>query len=215
MRGLERFAPLAGVLFLVLVIVAVIVGGESPSPDDSLQTILDYFKGDRDSALAASIILGFATVPFLWFAGVLRSVLAAAEGPPARLANTALSGAIVIAVGVLLLAGFTFTAADTVNDVTPQTTQTLSALQADFYFPVLFGTAVFMLASGLAILRFAALPAWLGWVAVVLGVAALTFSPASFFATILMIIWTAVVGVMLFQRGSARRRPEPGVPGAV
>jgi hypothetical protein len=215
MRGLERFAPLAGVLFLVLVIVAVIVGGESPSADDSLQTILDYFKGDRDSALAASIILGSATVPFLWFAGVLRSVLAAAEGPPARLANTALSGAIVIAVGVLLLAGFTFTAADTVNDVPPQTTQTLSALQADFYFPVLFGTAVFMLASGLAIVRSVALPAWLGWVALVLGVAALTFSPASFFATILMIVWTAVVGVMLFQRGGAARRTEPGVPGAV
>jgi hypothetical protein len=214
MRGLERFAPLAGVLFLVMVIVAVIIGGESPSADDSLQTVLDYFEGDKDSAIAASIILATATVPFLWFAGVLRSVLAAAEGPPARLANTAFGGAIVIAVGVLLLAGFTFTAADTVNDVPPQATQTLSALQADMFLPVLFGAAVFLLASGLAIVRWAALPAWLGWVALVLGVAALTFSPAAFFANVLMIVWIAVVSVMLFQRG-ASAPPAPDTPGQI
>ena len=30
MRGLERYAPLTGVLFVLLVIVAVIVGGETP-----------------------------------------------------------------------------------------------------------------------------------------------------------------------------------------
>jgi hypothetical protein len=201
MRGLERFAPLTGVLFLVLVIVAVIVGGESPAADDSVEKVLDYFKGDRDSAIAASIILGSATVPFLWFAGVLRAVLAAAEGPPARLANTALAGAVLTAAGINMLAGFNFSAADSVNDVSPEVTQTLSVLQSDFFLPVLFGVAVFMLASGLAIVRFGALPAWVGWVALVLGVAALTFSPASFFATILMIIWIAAVGVMLFMRG--------------
>jgi hypothetical protein len=206
MRGLERFAPLAGVLFVVLVIVALTVGGESPSADDSVETVLDYFDGDRDSALAASIILAIATVPFLWFAGVLRSVLAAAEGPPARLANTAWGGAILIAVGIALLAGFTFAAADTVNDVPPETTQTLSVLQADLFFPVMIGAAVFLLASGLAIVRSGALPAWLGWAALVLGVAALTFTPAAFFAIVLMLVWIVVLGVALFIR-----RPAPAV----
>lgn len=204
MRGLERFAPLAGVLFVLLVIVALTVGGESPSADDSVETVLDYFDGDRDSALAASIILAIATVPFLWFAGVLRSVLAAAEGPPARLANTAWGGAIVIAVGIALLAGFTFAAADTVNDVPAETTQTLSVLQADLFFPVMIGAAVFLLASGLAIVRSGALPAWLGWAALVLGVAALTFTPAAFFAIVLMLVWIVVVGATLFMR-----RPAP------
>src|SRR5687767_2007495 len=119
MRGLERFAPLAGALFLVLVIVALIVGGESPSADDSTQTVFEYFGDKRDSALIASIILAIAVAPFLWFAGLLRSVLSVAEGPPARLANTAWGGAIVLAVGILMLAGFAFVAADTVGDVPP------------------------------------------------------------------------------------------------
>jgi hypothetical protein len=214
MRGLERFAPLAGVLFVLLVIVAVIVGGESPSADDSVETVLDYFDGDRDSALAGSIILALAAVPFLWFAGVLRSVLAAAEGPPARLANTAWGGAILIAVGIALLAGFTFTAADTVNDVPPETTQTLSVLQSDLFFPVMIGAAVFLLASGLAIVRSGALAPWLGWAALVLGVAALTFTPAAFFAILLMLVWIVVVGVVLFMRSSATP-PAAEVPGQV
>jgi hypothetical protein len=167
MRALERFAPLAGVLFLLLV------------------------------------------VPFLWFQGVLRSVLAAAEGPPARLANTAWAGAILIAVGVTLLSGLTFAAADSVDDVSPEVTHTLSVLQADLFFPVAVGTAVFLLATGLAIVRSGALPAWLGWAALVFGVAALTPTPAAFLAVILMLIWIAVVSVMLFMRAAS---PPPAGP---
>jgi hypothetical protein len=213
MRGLERFAPLAGVLFVLLVIVAVIVGGESPSADDSLQTVLEYFEGDKDSAIASSIILALAVVPFLWFAGVLRSVLAAAEGPPARLANTAWGGAILIALGVTLLSGFAFAAADTVDDVPPEATQTLSVLQADLFFPVAVGAAVFLLASGLAIVRSGALPAWLGWAGLVLGVAAMTPTPAAFVAIILMLVWIVAISVMLFQRRAAP--PATAGPGRI
>ena len=209
MRGLERFAPLTGILFVLLVIAAVIVGGESPSADDSTRKVFDYFDGDRDRVLISSIILAIGVGAFLWFAGVLRSVLAAAEGPPARLANTAWGGAIVLAVGILLLAGFAFVAADTVGDVPPVVTQTYSVGQADFYFPVAVGAAVFMLASGLAIVRSGALPAWVGWSGVVLGIAAITFTPAAFIAIILMLIWIVVLSVILFQATARPPAPPP------
>jgi hypothetical protein len=205
MRGLERFAPLTGIGFVILVVVAVIVGGETPDADDGIVKVVNYWKDNQDQAIASAIIAGFSAAFLLWFAGVLRAVLAIAEGPPARLANTAFAGAVVGTVGWLLLIGFTFVAADTADDVAPQVTQTVSVLQADFFFPLAVGFAVFLLASGLALVRTGVLPSWLGWTALVLGLACLT--PGGFFAIVLMLVWIAVVSVMLFTRTPAAPPP--------
>jgi hypothetical protein len=200
MRGLERFAPLTGLLFVLLVIVAVIVGGETPGADDRIVKVIDYWKNNDDQAIAASIIAAFSAVALLWFAGVWRAVLAAAEGPPARLANTAFAGAVMGAVGWSMLIAFNFMAAETVGDVEPQVTQTFSALQSDFFFPLAIGFAVFLLASGLAMLRTGLFPAWMGWAAIALGV--LSVTPAGFFAILLMLAGIIAVSLMLFMRGT-------------
>ena len=206
MRGLERFAPLTGLLFVLLVIIAVIVGGETPGANDGIGEVLEYWQDNDDQNVAASIIAAYSAVALLWFAGVWRATLAAGEGPPARLANTAFAGAIMMVVGWSLLIAFNFMAAETVGDVAPQVTQTYSALSSDFFFPLAIGLAVFLLASGLAIMRGAMLPTWPGWVALVLGLFALT--PAGFFALLVALIWIAAISVVLFRRGA------PTAPGA-
>jgi len=208
MRGLERFAPLTGVLFVVLVIVAVIVGGETPGANDRIGEVLAYWHDNDEQAVVASIIAAYSAVALLWFAGVWRATLAAAEGAPARLANTAFAGAIVMALGWSMLIAFNFMAAETVGDVAPQVTQTFSALQSDFFFPLAIGLAVFLFASGLAIVRGAMRPAWLGWVALVLGLLAVT--PAGFFALLVALVWIAVISIVLFVRGA----PAAPVPAA-
>ncbi len=208
MRGLERYAPLTGLLFVVLVIAAVIVGGESPGANDRIGDVIKYWRDNDDKAIAASIIAAYSAVALLWFAGVWRATLAAAEGVPARLANTAFAGAIVAVVGWSMLIAFNFMAAETVGDVTPQVTQTFSALQADFFFPLAIGVAVFLLASGLAMVRGAMLPAWPGWVALVLGL--LAVSPGGFFAILGMLAWVAAISIMLFMRGESPTMPEAG-----
>jgi hypothetical protein len=213
MRGLERFAPLAGVAFVVLVIVAVIVGGETPAADDPIEEVVDYWNDNQDQAIVASILAALSTVFFLWFAGVLRAALAAAEAPPARLANTAFGGAVVGAAGWSMLIGFTFVAADTAGEVEPQVTQTLSALQAQFFFPLAIGFAVFLLANGVAMVRSGMLPSWPGWAAIVLGIVALT--PAGFFAIVVMLAWVAAMSVMLFMRGEPPTMPGPRTAEAV
>jgi hypothetical protein len=200
MRALERFAPLTGLGFVVLVLIAVIVGGETPSADDEIVKVVDYWNDNQDQAIAGSIIAAFSTVFLVWFAGVFRSVLAAAEGAPARLANTAFGGAILGAVGWSMLIGFSFAAADTAGEVTPQVTQTLSVLQADFFFPLAIGFSVFLLASGLAIVRTGVFPAWAGWIALLLGVVAVT--PGGFFAILGMLAWIIAISLMLFVRGT-------------
>ena len=208
MRGLERYAPLTGLLFVVLVLIAVIVGGETPGANDGIVEVVNYWQNNDDQAIAASIIAAFSTVAMLWFAGVWRATLAAAEGGSARLANTAFAGLIVAAVGWSMLIAFNFLAAETVGDVAPQVTQTFSALQSDFFFPLAIGFSVFLLASGLAILRTGLFPAWMGWAAFVLGV--LSVTPAGFFALLLSLAGIIAVSLMLYMRGTpATPEPQP------
>ena len=99
MRGLERFAPLTGLLFVVLVIVSTIVVGETPSADDGAAKAVGYWADNKDEVIAGSIIAAISTVVMLWFAGVWRATLAASEGPGSRLATTAFGGLVVAAIG--------------------------------------------------------------------------------------------------------------------
>jgi hypothetical protein len=208
MHALERFAPLTGIVFVVLVIVATIIIGETPAADDPLAEVVNFWDDNKDSAVVASILGAISSAFLLWFAATLRGALADAEGGSRRLSSTAFGGAVIGTAGWLILIGCTFAAADTVGDVAPEVTQALSVLQADLFFPLAVGFGVFLLASGLAILRWGALPSWTGWVALVLGVAA--FTPAGFFAIVLMLAWIVAVSLMLFM--AANPPTSRGVP---
>lgn len=206
MRGLERYAPLTGVLFVVFVIASTIIVGETPAADDGPAEAVGYWARNKDEVIAGAIVAAISTVFLLWFAGVWRATLAASEGPGSRLASTAFGGLIVAAIGWSALYTFGFIAADTSGDVPAQVTWTLSVLQADFFFPLAIGFAVFLLASGLALLRGAAFPDWPGWVALVLGLVCVT--PGGFFGVLGGLAWILGISVMLFMRGA------PTMPGS-
>jgi hypothetical protein len=207
MRGLERYAPLSGLLFVVFVIISTIVVGETPSADDGAAKAVGYWADNKDEVIAGAIIAAISTVFMLWFAGVWRATLAAFEGPGSRLATTAFGGLLVAAIGWSGLYTFGFIAADTSGDVPAQVTWTLSVLQADFFFPLAVGFAVFLLASGLALLRGAMFPDWPGWIALVLGIICLT--PGGFFGILGGLAFILAVSVSLFMRGAP---PMPGTP---
>jgi hypothetical protein len=205
-------APLSGVLFVLLAILAFIVSGETPDTDDSPQKVLDFYIDNDTDQVWAAALLGWATVPFLFFIGVLRSTLHAAEGPIARLSAVAFGGGIILAVGMLSFAGFTFTLGSNAdNGLTPETAQTLNALNSDFFFPVAVGAATLLIATGLGALASRALPAWLAWVALILGIVALT--PLGFFAFLLFLVWVVIVSVMLWRaRGAGPTATVPPAP---
>lgn len=195
-------APLTGVLFVALVVAAFIIGGETPDTNDSPQKILDFYVDNGNSQLWAGAVLAWATVPLMFFLGVLRSTLHAAEGSIARLSAVAFGGGIVMIVGVLSFAGFSFTLGDVADDgLTPVAAQALNALNSDFFFPVAVGTATLMIATGIASLGSRALPRWLAWPALVIGVVALT--PAGFFAFLAFMLWTVATSILLWRARSA------------
>jgi hypothetical protein len=83
----------------------------------------------------------------------------------------------------------------------------INALNVDLFFPVAVGTAALLIASGVSALRSGALPRWLAWAAIVVGLVAVT--PLGFFAFLAGLLWIAVTSIVLL-----RAAPPAGTPPA-
>ena len=201
------FAPLAGIVFVALVVLAFAISGETPDIKDSPQKILNYYNDHDTKNIWASVFLAWGTVFFFFFLGVLRSALQAAEGGTSRLSAVAFGGGLILGVGMLSFAGFTFTLADAADHLTPDAAQALNALNSDFFFPVAVGLGTLLLATALCSIRSKLFPAWLSWITLIIGIAALT--PVGFFAFLLFGLWTLLVSVLLWRGGAARPAAAP------
>ena len=139
--------------------------------------MIAYYGSHRSEVETSSILFALAFLFLVLFAGSLRSYLrrtAAAEG----LAAIVLAGAVLMAAGALWVPRWN-SGWPKPQHLEPATAQAMNLLSNELFLPVLGGAFLFAIGSGLAILRGARLPKWLGWVAIVLGIAAL-IPPASF-----------------------------------
>jgi len=189
----KLIGPLTGVLFVVLVIVAFAVGGTTPGVGDPTKKIVSFYVDNGSDQQFAATLLALACVAFLFFLGALRQSLRATAGDEGGLSNVAILGGLMIAVGLSLFAGIGFTLGDAADDLPASSILTLNALNSDLFFTSAVGTAVFDLGLALAVLRHGGLPRALGWLALVIGIIALT--PAGFFAflaTGIVVVWASV-----------------------
>ncbi len=195
----SKLAPLTGVLFGIIVVVAIVTGGgETPDANARPARVIAYYGTHRSEVETSAILFALAFLVLLLFAGALRSYLRrtpAAEG----LGSLALAGAVLMAAGALIDTGVEYGLAHQLHHLGPEVAQTLNFLDNELFLPVLAGAFVFGISSGLAILRGAALPKWLGWVAVVLGILAL-IPPTGFFALLGFVIWTIVASILMYRR---------------
>jgi hypothetical protein len=205
-RSNEWLAPLTGVVFFVLAIIGFLIGGEPPDASDEAQEIVDFYVDNDSSVMIGAAIVTVAATFLVFFFGYLRKVLRVAEGEGGMLSLVAFAGAVIFALGVAIDSTISFALADTADDIDPTSVQALAALWNNDFLPFSLGLQVMLIASGLSIVRHGALPKWLGWVAIVLGVVAVT--PAGFIAFILGGIWILVASVMLTMRARAGERPQ-------
>jgi len=197
----KMVGPLTGILFVVLVIAAFLISGETPEIDDSPQKIVGFYLDNESSQQTASAVLALGAVALVFFLGALRQALRAASGDEGGLSTVTLLGGLVIAIGASIFAGIGFTLGDAADHLPPSAIVTLNALNSDMFFTIAVGTAVFNLALALAVLRHGGLPRQLGWLALVVGIAGLT--PLGFFAflaTGVVIVWASVVLTMNARR---------------
>jgi hypothetical protein len=196
-----RWASLTGVVFAVLLFVGAMVSGNTPDSDASAQHVVSFYETHRSSQQASIFLIAYSIVFGLFFAAALRSYLRgrAAEG---ALVGLGVSGMTVLAVGAATIAGLNFAATDVPGKISPGAEQALNVLQNDVFFALLIGAGVFLIGNGLAILTSLALPRWLGWVAVPLGVVAVT--PIGWIVLIIGLpLWSLIVSVLMFIRQGA------------
>lgn len=209
MRTDQWWAPLAGVGFVLVAILGFIVSGEPPEASKPAQEIADFYRDNDSSVTIGAALLGIAATLLVFFAGVLRRELRRAEGEGGTLSLIAFAGAVIFAVGAAIDSTILFALAEASDDLQPAQMQTLQALWDNDFMPMAVGLQLLLLASGLSILRHGALPKWLGWIALVLGVLAAT--PAGFVAFMAGGIWIIVVSIVLALRGRSREAP-PAAP---
>src|SRR4029077_7777736 len=196
----SKLAPLTGVLFAVLTVAGVFSGGETPDANARPAKGIAYYATHRSEVETSPILFALAFLALVLFAGALRSYLRRTSGTEG-LSALVLAGGGMMAVGALTGAGVESGLAHQLDHLGPEVAQALNFLSNELFLPVIGGAFVLAVCSGLAILRGAALPKWLGWVAIVLGIAAIV-PPASFPALLGFVIWSIVVSVLMYRRTS-------------
>jgi hypothetical protein len=106
----ERWAPISGIAFVVLMVVGSMLVGDTPRPDASEQEIAEYLADShRHHRNIIGAYLWVGAIPFLWFLTRLRNDLRRAEGGTGALSNLA-HGAGVAFTAVWMVSAATFAA---------------------------------------------------------------------------------------------------------
>jgi Domain of unknown function (DUF4386) len=208
-----RWAPLAGPVFVALMVLGFIITGDSPAPDDSNSQIASYLGDDSkyDKNIAGFFFVLAATLFLVGFFAALRARLAEAEGERGGLAALAygagIASAVLMVVAIFVFISPVFAAHDAGRNVLDpgiyRLTQDLGYML--WVASVVVGALTVWATSALA-LRTGVLPRWFGWAGVVVGVLCLV---AIFFIPIFVFwLWIVVAGVLLV------RRPASAVPAA-
>lgn len=205
-RNNSWLAPLLGVLFVVLLIVSFIVGGEPPDDLKNAQEIVDFYVDDKDRVMLGVLLEGIAASLFVFFGAYLWRVLQDAHPGRSMLPTAAFGGVVIFAAGIAIDGTINFALAETAEDIDPSSVQALAALWQNDFVPGAVGLQIFFLALGLSALRTGAIPKWIGWIAILLALIAVTpIGFATFIGGGLLVILLSVVLTM-----RARRAVGPG-----
>lgn len=195
-NGKTWLVPLTGILFVLILFAAFVVGGDPPDGTDKpVQEVIDFYVDNEDSVFTGSVLQALAAAVFLIFGGYLYKRLRAsgAEGSAA----VAFAGMIAFAVGVCIDGTINIASSELVNgDEAPAegAIQALNALWQNDFLPFAMGIFVFLMGFGTAIIRHGVLPTWMGWVAVVAALTAISPAfPVAGIVAVLLIIASSVI----------------------
>jgi hypothetical protein len=204
----QRWAPLAGPIFLALMVIGFVISGDSPDPDASNAKIASFLGDDGNFGKNAVgfLVLLAALLVLVAFYAALRDRVVSAEGGNGRLGALAygagIANAVLLVLAIIVFISPILASHDNGNHpIDPgiyRVTQTLGYMT--WVASSVVGALVVWAVSAV-VLRTRMLPRWFGWFGVVVGVVAL-FS-LFFFPIFLYWIWIAVAGILLARRPAA------------
>lgn len=221
----ERYAAWSGVVFFVLIVIALAISlGTSPPDFDAPADDVARYYADHDGALRASVALASAAFFFfVWFIGTMRAALALAEGSGRRLANLFYGTGLVITACVVLAQGAVAIAALHPDLLSPEVIRALHDFSVVGFAPAAGVFVAFFLAAGLASLRLGMLPGWFGGFSIAAGLIQIlgigpvftddgVFAPdgvlGGFLPLVVFILWVPIASVLL-ARAEVRAAPSP------
>jgi hypothetical protein len=170
--GSERYVRVGaifGIAFVVLVLVTFFLPS-TPEIDDPIAEAIEAVRDDEDGLWAGVYIGGLSGIAFFPFLGALYGLLRRADGRAGAFAVAALAAGAVTTAGVLLSNGVIASLVEAVDEeFDPSAVEALLALDNTLFFGTAFSFAAFFGAVAVAVLDTKALPAWLGWVAALVG----------------------------------------------
>jgi hypothetical protein len=167
-RAAMRLGGICGILYVLFLIPAYLVGyPDSPSSESSAQGVFTYFHaGPEAFVLFNGVLAIFAVFFFVWFLGILHSVLRSADEDGGALSSLALSGGTMFAalvgagLAVEILYPATLTRFDNFQAESQHVFWSLT-LSAWLYHFAQVGTAVLVSATSLLALGTGVLLRWL------------------------------------------------------
>jgi len=214
MTGWTRWWPLTGLAFVALFLVAFAMLGGVDAQDSDAAILAHFSKtGNQREDIASFFLILAACLFFVWFVGMLRDRLVAADG--GRLAPVAF-GSGIAAVALWVTSAAVSTATSVVSNDSSEfklDPNTFRLFDDMGYFLWFSGTTIAsgtVLATAIVALRTGLLPKWIAWLSLPV---VLTMLVAFFFVPFLIMCgWILVVSVTLMIRSGAPQAAAAATP---
>jgi hypothetical protein len=207
----ERLAAMAGIVGVALWVVGIFMLESSNPGSDAPAELLAWYRDDTGMILASGFIFMLGSLFFLVFVGALRARLVAAEGSGAFWTAIAFGSGLATAVLTMLIPAPNLSAAISESELTEEAALAVSLIDDAFFVAAELTAALMVVATGLVILRYGALPRWLAWAGFVLALW-LLIPPIGWAGLIFGVpLWTIAVALLLWMRpaGEPSAAPPP------
>jgi hypothetical protein len=201
-----------GIVCSALFVAATVLTGNQPGAGATSAAVIGFYHSHRVAQTAAVFVTMFLAVAFAFFLSSLRRTLSRGNDGYYLAAIVTMGGAVYTS-GLLLMGVLGIALIDVADKKVSAAAQTLNVLSSDAWVPVVTGLSMVALATGIAALRSQALPRWLAWASIGLGILAVA-GPLGGLAFLVTPAWTLVTGVVLLRSraGDPRTQQTPSSP---